>query len=338
VFREEEHGESESSRAVAQAFETNHQEILVSQRDVLDAIPFALKAMDQPTIGGLKTYFIARQTRAAGIKVALSGLGGDALFAGYSSFRDVPRMERFARFWRHWPSILRRPLAHVAALTCTDQNRNLAELVGSRHGMIHPYFLARALFTAEQRDSLLAGVEGEAFSRARVPLQESLSNTRGLDPINRVSYLESRCYMLNTQLRDSDVMSMAHGLELRVPLIDHLLADKLLAMPGSWKLDSNLPKPLLVRALKGALPEEIVQRPKQGFTLPLEQWLREDLRSEVEPTVQRIGQGPLGSVLNPKSALQLWDDFLNNRTSLSRVWSLYVLERWCEVNSVSSGK
>jgi asparagine synthase (glutamine-hydrolysing) len=109
-------------------------------------------------------------------------------------------------------------------------------------------------------------------------------------------------------------------------------------MPGSWKLDSNLPKPLLVRALKGALPEEIVQRPKQDFTLPLEQWLREDLRSEVEPTVQRIGQGPLGSVLNPKSALQLWDDFLNNRTSLSRVWSLYVLERWCEVNSVSSGK
>ena len=133
VFREAEHGEAESSRAVAQAFATNHQEILVSQRDVLDAIPYALKAMDQPTIGGLKTYFIARQTRAAGIKVALSGLGGDALFAGYSSFRDVPRMERFARFWRHWPSILRRPLAHIfAALTGTDQNRKLAELVGSR--------------------------------------------------------------------------------------------------------------------------------------------------------------------------------------------------------------
>jgi len=338
VFREADYSEGEYSRAVAQAFGTDHQEIMVSQRDVLDAIPYALKAMDQPTIDGLNTYLIARQTRAAGIKVALSGLGGDELFAGYSTFRDVPRMERFARFWRHWPSILRRPLARIfAALTPgTDQNRKLAELVGSRDGAIHPYFLARALFTAEQRNSLLAGVDGEAFSRARVPLQESLSNTRVLDQINRVSYLESRCYMLNTLLRDSDVMSMAHGLELRVPLLDHVLADKLLAMPGSWKLDSNIPKPLLVRALKGALPEQIVHRPKQGFTLPFEQWLREDLRSEVEATLQRIGQGPLGSVLNPKSASQIWDDFMNNRTSWSRVWSLYVLERWCEVNSVTA--
>ena len=76
---------------------------------------------------------------------------------------------------------------------------------------------------------------------------------RALDPINRVAYLEARCYMLNTLLRDSDVMSMAHGLELRVPLIDHQLADKMLALPGSWKLDSHVPKPLLVAALKGAL-------------------------------------------------------------------------------------
>ena len=204
--------------------------------------------------------------------------------------------------------------------------------------MIHPYFLVRALFTAEQRNLLMPGVEGAAFSRARIPLQESLSNTRVLDPINRVSYLEARCYLLNTLLRVSDVMSMAHGLELRVPLIDHQLADKLLAMPGSWKLDDNVPKPLLVGALKGALPEQIVHRKKRGFTLPLEHWLREDLRPEVGAALQRIGQGPLGLVLNQKSALQIWDDFLNNRTPWSRAWSLYVLERWCELNSISAGK
>ena len=109
IFREAEYSEAEYSRAVARAFATEHQEIMVSQGDVLDAIPYALKAMDQPTIDGLNTYLIARQTRAAGIKVALSGLGGDELFAGYSTFRDVPRMERFARFWGRWPSILRRP-------------------------------------------------------------------------------------------------------------------------------------------------------------------------------------------------------------------------------------
>jgi asparagine synthase (glutamine-hydrolysing) len=340
VFREEGSSEADFSRAVARAFATNHQEILVSQRDVLDAIPYALKAMDQPTIDGLSTYLIARQTRATGVKVALSGLGGDALFAGYPSFRDVPRMERFARLWGYCPSILRRPLAHIFALIAadTDQNRKLAALAGARDGVIHPYFLVRALFTAEQRNLLMPGVEGAAFSRARIPLQESLSNTRVLDPINRVSYLEARCYLLNTLLRVSDVMSMAHGLELRVPLIDHQLADKLLVMPGSWKLEGSVPKPLLVGALKGALPDQIVHRQKRGFTLPFEQWLREDLRTEVESALQRIGRGPLGSVLNQKSALQMWDDFLNHRTSWSRVWSLYVLERWCELNSISAGK
>ena len=121
---------------------------MVSQGDMLDAIPYALQAMDQPTIDGLNTYLIARQTRAAGIKVALSGLGGDELFAGYSSFRDVPRMERFDRFWGRWPSILRRPagahcfLRWLRTRTKTGNSPRLA----TRRRAIHPYFLARALF------------------------------------------------------------------------------------------------------------------------------------------------------------------------------------------------
>ncbi|MGC2182127.1 MAG: asparagine synthase (glutamine-hydrolyzing) [Terriglobales bacterium] len=337
IFREAEFSEAEYSRAVARAFGTEHQEIMVSQGDALDAIPYALQAMDQPTIDGLNTYLIARQTRAAGIKVALSGLGGDELFAGYSSFRDVPRMERFDRFWGHWPAILRRPLARMfsALATDTDQNRKLAAM-GEGEGAIHPYFLVRALFTPGQRNSLLVSVEEAALARANAPALESLGRARELDPINRVSYLEARCYMLNTLLRDSDVMSMAHGLELRVPLIDHQLADKLMTLPGAWKLDSSLPKPLLVGALKGALPAEIVHRKKQGFTLPFERWLRENLRPEVEAALQKIGRGPLGPLLNQPTAMQVWDDFLNQRTSWSRVWSLYVLERWCELNSVTA--
>jgi len=338
IFREAEYSEAEYSRAAARAFACEHQEIMVSQRDVLDAIPYALKAMDQPTIDGLNTFLIARQTRAAGIKVALSGLGGDEFFAGYSSFRDVPRMERFERFWGRFPSILRQPLVRMFSFLSpdTDQNRKLTTLGGGLHRALHPYFLARALFTPEQRDSLLASNDEEALARASAPLQESLRRARPLDPINRVSYLEARCYMLNTLLRDSDVMSMAHGLELRVPLIDHQLADKLLALPGAWKLDSNVPKPLLVGALKGTLPSEIVQRKKQGFTLPFERWLRENLRAEIEAALPKIGQGPLGSLLNYDAVAQVWDDFLSQRTSWSRIWSLYVLQQWCELNSVSA--
>jgi len=174
-------------------------------------------------------------------------------------------------------------------------------------------------------------VDEAALTRSNAPLQESLSHARELDAINRVSYLEARCYMLNTLLRDSDVMSMAHGLELRVPLIDHVLADKLMALPGVWKMNENVPKPLLVHALKGALPGDIVHRKKQGFTLPFERWLRENLRPEVEAGLQDIGQ-----LLNHDSARRVWSDFLNGRTSWSRVWSLYVLQRWCELNSVTA--
>ncbi len=338
IFREAEYSEAEYSRAVARAFASEHQEIMVSQRDVLDAIPYALQAMDQPTIDGLNIFLIARQTRAAGIKVALSGLGGDELFAGYSSFRDVPRMERFDRFWGRFPSILRGPLIRIFASLAadSDQNRKLSALGGGGNMALHPYFLARALFTPEQRNSLLASVDEEALARANAPLQGSLRHASGLDPVNRVSYLEARCYMLNTLLRDSDVMSMAHGLELRVPLIDHQLADKLLTLPGAWKQDGNVPKPLLVGALKGMLPNEIVHRKKQGFTLPFERWLRENLRAEMEAALPKIGQGPLGSLLNHDSVTQVWDDFLNQRTSWSRIWSLYVLERWCELNSVAA--
>ena len=110
VFREADYSEAEYSRLVAKKFGTEHHEILCSQHDALEAWPEAVKAMDQPTIDGLNTYFVSRQTRAAGIKVALSGLGGDEMFAGYSSFRAVPRMELFSRYWQHVPSFFRQPL------------------------------------------------------------------------------------------------------------------------------------------------------------------------------------------------------------------------------------
>jgi len=338
IFREADRNEVEYSRAVARAFATDHREILFSQNDVLDTIPDALEAMDQPTIDGVSAYLIARQTRAAGVKVALSGLGGNELFAGDPNFRDVPRMERFARFWGHWPSILRRPMARMfAALDAeTEQKRKGALLAGGQDGVIHPYFLARALFTAEQRKVLLASVDDLALAQSNIPLRESLSHTRSMDPINRVSYLEARCYMLNTLLREADGMSMAHGFELRFPLIDHQLVDQVLAMPGSWKLDGSVPKPLLVGALKGALPDEIVHRKQPRFAPPFEQWLREDFRAEVEAAIPKMGRGPLGSMLNQESVLQVWDDFLNKRTSWSCVWSLYVLEKWCELNSVTA--
>ena len=334
VFREADYSEANYSRAVAKYFHTDHHEITVSQADLFAAIDPAIHAMDQPTIDGINTYFISEKTRAAGVKVALSGLGGDEIFAGYSTFRTVPRMERFAHAWERVPGVVRSPSANVfAALApANDQNRKLAALIRNDGRIVHPYFLARMLFTPELQDQLLNGVKPDSpgFLRAQKPLTESLSSAQNLDPVNRVSYLEARCYMLNTLLRDSDFMSMAHGLEVRVPLIDHQLAQRVLALPGCWKLDARTPKPMLVHALRANLPGDIVHRPKRGFALPFEHWLRDALRPVVEESLGKIGDGVLGTLISERAALDVWQDFIAGRTSWSRPWSLYILQRWCE--------
>jgi asparagine synthase (glutamine-hydrolysing) len=334
AFSEADYSEAEYSRAVAQHFRTDHHEITVTQSDFFAAINPAIQAMDLPTIDGINTYFVSERTRAAGVKVVLSGLGGDEIFAGYSSFRTVPRMERFATAWGRVPGAVRNPLANVFAALApsNDQNRKLTALGHNGSGAIHPYFLSRMLFTSTQENELLSEMDrnSETFLRAEKPLTESLSRAQSLDPINRVSYLESRCYMLNTLLRDSDFMSMAHGLEVRVPLIDHQLASCVLALPGLWKLNSGTPKPLLVKALGGQLPDQIVHRRKRGFTLPFEYWLRDALRPVVEESLRRIGEGALGNLISERATQVVWQDFLEGRTSWSRPWSLYVLQNWCE--------
>ena len=334
VFREAEFSEAEHSRAVAERFQTDHHEIMVSQQDALDVIPGAIRAMDQPTMDGINTYFVSQQTRAAGVKVALSGLGGDELFAGYSSFHSVPRMERWWRLWSHSPAMLRRAAASSFAALApdSDANRKVASLIRGNGRVLHPYFLSRMLFAPDQRRSLLTVATLETLICAEAPLRERLAETVALDPVNRVSYLEARCYMLNTLLRDSDFMSMAHGLEVRVPLLDHRLAQQALSMPGASKLGTATPKPLLVNALNGALPDSIVHRKKRGFTLPFERWMKDALRPEIERSLAAIAEGPLGGSLSQSSANQVWQDFLGRRTSWSRPWSLFVLQQWCSQN------
>jgi len=335
VFREADFSESQHSRAVAAKFGTDHHEITVSQTDVLATIPAALSAMDLPTIDGINTYFVSQETRRAGVKVALSGLGGDEVFAGYSSFRTVPRMERFTGFWKHVPSIVRRPVgsAFAALAPMNDQNRKLASLARDNGRVTHPYFLSRMLFTPSQRDLLRRNPDDPASELAGESQSDRLRRASWLDPINRVSYLESRCYMLNTLLRDADFMSMSQGLEVRVPLIDHRLAKAVLALPGHWKLNGT-PKKLLVGAMAGSLPDEIVHRPKRGFTLPFEHWMRQELRPEIEPVLRKkhISEGPLGELLDANQVEQVWKSFLKGETSWSRPWSLFVLQRWCELH------
>jgi asparagine synthase (glutamine-hydrolysing) len=333
VFREASYSESEYSREIAHQYRTEHHEVCVRPGDALDSVPGALKAMDQPTVDGVNTYIISQNVHAAGVKVALSGLGGDEMFGGYSSFRIAPRLERGAKYWSHVPASLRSAWARwMDAFGNSDQDRKVFALVRAPAQILHPCFLLRMLFTPNQVGCLFPGADNDAIQRAKAPFSAMVDDARGLDPINRVSYLETRGYMLNTLLRDSDVMSMAHGLELRVPLVDSRVASHLQSLPGEWKMHSRIPKPLLVGALERKLPNSVVYRPKRGFTLPFEHWLRNELRATIESSLSGRVESSLGSFLDVSVLREVWKDFLGGRTSWSRPWSLYVLNKWCEAH------
>lgn len=333
VFREQEFDESPYSRAVAERFNTEHHEISVSQNETLATLPKALAAMDQPTIDGINTYLVSDHARSNGVKVALTGLGADEMFAGYSNFLRVPRMERLSAISSRLPRIAKRSLARSVAAVAgdSDRGRKLAALAESGKSNAHPYLLARTLFGHSEREKLFASMDREAAERELAALlSRSVAETAGLDPVNRVSYLETRCYMKNTLLRDSDFMSMAHGLELRVPFLDRDLVEACFRIPGASKLRGSAPKALLLRSLGVELPAAIVQRPKRGFTLPFERWLRGELRPLVERSLTE--DGSTESMLSPCAVRSVWQRFLAGETAWSRPWSLFVLKQWCRQN------
>ena len=333
VFREQEFNEAASSRAIAQHFRTDHHEILCSAKDGLELSQQAVAAMDQPTIDGLNTYLICGIARRAGVKVVMSGLGGDEIFCGYRTFHSVPRMEQFLRFWNQVPA--RTTVANflLGGSKRSDALHKTHALATENGHLVHPYFLARALFTPAQARMLLRDPNSGSASS---PQRDVLHDTAHMDPINRVSYLEARCYMLNTLLRDADVMSMAHGLEIRVPLIDPQLAEKMFMVPGRFKMQRGTPKPLLVNAVRSELPDNIVHRKKQGFTFPFERWLRNEMRDEIQQSLSAIANGALRDLIAPEVAAGVWRDFQAGRTSWSRPWSLHVLHRWCECNEIAN--
>jgi asparagine synthase (glutamine-hydrolysing) len=288
--------------------------------------------MDQPTVDGVNTYMVSRATKQAGVTVALSGLGGDEQFAGYRSFRLVPRME-----WteRNLPQWMRRAAGGSISplLAGSSRGEKMALWLRGRDAFPHPFYLSRLIFSPDQiarmlqPDRLLEvefGVFGGEFARQQMVIARH-------DPVNRVSCLELLVYLRNTLLRDTDSMSMAHSLEVRVPLLDHRVTEQVLQLPGRWKLEGRQRKPLLVFAAGRELPPKILRQPKRGFEFPWDQWLRGELRSSVEAALAEPGS-VLESTINWQQVRDMWSGFLAKRCHWSRVWMFYVLQHWTAQN------
>jgi len=331
VFAEKKFTEAAHAGVVAEKFKTEHHEILLSGRRLLELLPGAIGAADQPTMDGVNTYVVSKAVKDAGITVALSGLGGDELFAGYPTFRRALRLRQVARV----PRPLRRGVAAVggAFFNHSVQRKKFWRLLASDADAAATYAISRELFP--EPASLLSGGEGFTSVKSGTACDPKLP-LPAQDPINAVSVYELRGYMANTLLRDTDCMSMAHSLEVRVPFVDVEIVRFVLGLPGAWKLNGGRSKPLLQDALGDLLPSGVAHRPKMGFTLPFEDWMQSRLRDGIETTFADESQfESIG--LRPEAVRDVWRRFLHapQRVGWSRPWALYVLGRWCAQHRVT---
>jgi asparagine synthase (glutamine-hydrolysing) len=317
--------ESALARLVAESFGTRHHELHVTSADVARDLPAVLARLDQPTIDAVNSYYVSRAVASTGIKAVLSGAGGDEVFGGYASFTRLPRAMA-AKRWAGplWPAIgplagvvmprrLRARWRHFAAT-----NGSLPEAYRVQRGFLLPDEV-RALAGPALRGAEWRAAADEVRAAERVLLDPAPS--AGEAPAASVARLESRMYLGSQLLRDLDVMSMAHGLEVRVPFVDHQLISRV------WPALAQHPglmrgKRLLHESLDRPLPAAIVNHPKQGFTLPFARWMNGDLAPLVRDGLQRLAAG---GWIAPDGPDRVWTDWQRGVSHWSRPWGLSVL-------------
>ena len=332
-FAEAGYGEGPYAEQLAARYRTQHTTRPMASDDLLARFDAALDAADQPSIDGINTYTVCELAKQSGLTVALCGHGGDELFGGYDNFRLIPRVLGFGAVPQPLRNLMGRAIRNWAPPRVSAQKA--ASLLMSGVGVHETYALARGVFWDDLRagllDPALELTPASEFVEACVPSGELAG-----DPINQVSQLELCFYMRNSLLRDTDVHSMAHGLEVRLPLLDHRLVEFVASLPGALKASGAVPKPLLIRALGDALPPEMVRRRKQGFVIPYAVWMRTALRSRLDEVLTDRGLArAIG--LRPEQVARIWSDFLrgSRRINMQHPLALYVLMRWCNRHGIT---
>ncbi len=328
TFDEAEYSEADAAAATARHFGTKHHATVLTGSQVANDIEELIRTIDQPTGDGINTYYVSRAARAGGVTVALSGLGGDELFGGYPSFRDLPRIARWLPAWRAVPAVIREPI--VAHLNRGDtRKRKLADFLSYATNLQELGALQRRVYSEVSRRALLTP-ETLATAGPRPPFHPQLANlTNDLahaGVFEVISAWELRTYMADVLLRDSDVMSMRHSLELRVPLVDRPLIEWLSRQPSKFKHVPHRPKGALTDAACDLLPPGLAERPKRGFTLPFALWMKRELRPFLDETFSDASLARSGFFARPQ-VQQLWHGFLARQDTRewSRIWSLAML-------------
>ena len=335
-FAEKQFDESRYADIIAKKYNTNHTTIRLSPDDFLKGLPEALDATDAPSGDGLNTYIVSKATKEAGITVALSGLGGDELFAGYQYPRHFQQINnRMSLYWQ-LPHGLRKGMVAVAQKTLSSNPKRSRQLEMLRSetptiDAIYPYF--RMINTESEASNLMASNGFDA-----VIIRQLLKDRQGplskLPLISQVTVAELLGYTLNVLLKDTDQFSMASALEVREPFFDYTLIEYVLTLPDAWKYDPKTPKSLLVNSLAPLLPDEIVYRSKMGFVFPWKHWLLNELRSFCEENINYLAKM---ADFNAVSVKAEWSMFVKSNGasgSYVKIWQLVVLAYWLKKNKI----
>jgi asparagine synthase (glutamine-hydrolysing) len=316
--------EGGAARLVATHFGARHHDLRVDASHVAADLPKILAHLDQPTIDGVNSYYVSQAVASTGIKAVLSGTGGDEMFGGYPSFARIPRALSARRACGpFWPLVA--PIAGAFMPPRLQARwRHFAAAGGS---VVDAYRVQRGFLLPEELDDFAgpalrdAGVWRDARGELDAAEHALLDPSGAESSWASVARLESRLYLESQLLRDIDVMAMAHGLEVRVPFVDHELLrvvwPELGRRPGLLRH-----KRLLHETLERPLPDAIVGRPKQGFTLPFSRWIGGELAPVVRDGLAQLADAHW---VTPDAPARVWNAWTSGRVHWTRPWGLAVL-------------
>jgi asparagine synthase (glutamine-hydrolysing) len=348
AFEEARHNEGDFARSIAAAIGTQHSEVVLTQQDFIDQLGPALNSLDQPTFDGINSYVMSMAVRQAGFKVALVGTGGDELFGGYTSFRDLPRAYAWSRLARWIPLGARESAARLFARSLNrgrsavaPQTRwaKLPDMVRRADDLLALYQISYGLFLPEFHAQLLA--DDGARERLELGLPAAMQKRLAGEIADRsalsaISILEQRLFLGERLLRDTDAASMAASIEIRLPLVDTEVLEAVERLPQADRFQPIRAKAMLRRAGLQGLDPALFDRPKQGFELPFAHWLKGALGQHIEATLGDPGL-VRNAGLDPVKTHLLWRAFRDGAPGLywTRIWALYVLVWWCSKHRVS---
>ena len=317
--------ELEPARQVATFFETTHHELMIGAAAIERALPSIVRRLDAPSADAINSYFVSQAVAATRVKAVLSGVGGDEMFGGYPSFQRIPSAVRTARWLA--PVL---PVTAIAASAVPDWRARKLQHFAGAPDVTSAYRAVRGNFMPEEWAGLLGeAFGGEAGRDAREALARVEARTfrdgAGETPMASVSRLETSGYLQGQLLRDIDAVSMAHGLEVRVPFVDHRLAGTI--WPALGHHPHLVEGKRLLRGSVPRLPDATANGPKRGFTLPFDTWMRGGLR---EASLRGIESAVALGWVNARAAAAVWGDWQRGRAHWSRAWGLSVLGQFLQ--------